>query len=228
VRRTAAVLVALGAVLAGCGSTDGDSGEASARETTTASATPAPAPVGGQIDPAGYESPEALAAESPLVVLGAVVAWEKGPRVVLDDGSTRGEPEQWDYTVLVLAVDHVVKDEKGLASGDQISIAVPDTAATLSALAPVGANVAFVGGAETGLSMFEGDQYEVTDPDAGVAKGTTLLWASPQGVVLETATGALVHADPAARDAVWKDVAGLPAEEQFGMVAQRLTALARG
>ncbi|MFD1824592.1 MULTISPECIES: hypothetical protein [Mumia] len=224
-RGTAAVLVALGVLVVGCGATDGSSdGESAQAAPTSASA---PTPVGGQIDPAGYESPEAVVAESPVALIGAVAAWEKGPQVALD-GSSGGEPERLGYSVLVVDVDHIVKDEGGLAAGDRIYVPVADEVAALRALAPVGANVAFVGGADTGLAMFDADSYEVSDADAGVPAGETLLWASPQGVVLETETGALVHAEPSVRDAVWDDVASLPAEEQFGMVAQRLMALARG
>lgn len=226
-RRTAVALVALGVLVAGCGSDDGPAKEASAQETMPTSA-PTPPLSGGQIDPAGYDSPEAVAAESPVVVIGAVEAWEKGPQVVLDDGSSRGEPERLGFSVLVIAADQVIKDDKGLVTGSRIYVPVADEVANLSALTPVGSNVAFIGGADTGLAMFDADQYEVSDPEAGVEDGATLLWATPQGVTVETETGALVHADPSARDAVWKDVASLPDEEQFGMVAQRLMALSRG
>ncbi len=231
-RRTAVALVALGALgalVAGCGSDDEPAKEASAQETTAVSA-PTPPLSGGQIDPVGYDSPEAVAAESPVVVIGAVEAWKKGPQVVLDDGSSRGEPERLGFSVLVIAADQVIKDDEGLVTGSRIYVPVADEVAELSALAPVGSNVAFIGGADTGLEMFAADQYEVSDPDAGVedGDGATLLWATPQGVTVETESGALVHADPSARDAVWKDVASLPDDEQFGMVAQRLMALSRG
>ncbi|KAA1425143.1 hypothetical protein FE697_004510 [Mumia zhuanghuii] len=220
-------LTAVGVLLAGCGSEESPASEATASASPTAGdATASPPEVdgGGSIDLQGYASVEELADASPVVVLGTVASWEEGPIVDLGD-------ERAPYAVLLVAVDQVVKDRDGVASGDTIAVPVSlegEAVAAYAERAPEGSNVAFLGGADVGLSMFDGPKAaEVENPDAGSGDGSTLLWGDVQGVIVETGSGELANLDDYGRGALWAELVKVPAGEQFGMLAQRIMA-ARG
>lgn len=219
-RRTAALLAAALLALAGCGGEAPEEAAGSVDPTVSSSTPPL---AGGDRQRLGYASPEELAKESPVVVLGTVASWEDGPTLVLSEGGE--EKDRIPYDVVLVDVDQVVKDTTKLVTGDQIAVPVrvdegqPDPAE----LAPPGSNVAFLGGADATFGVF-GETDARIEP-GGDVDPDSVLWGEPQGVVLETPSGELVNADPYSRAEIWPEIGELPAEEQFGMLAQRLMAL---
>lgn len=195
------------------------------------------APRTGVLNYKNFESPEALAAEEPVVVTGTVEEFAAG-RSVLSWNSDAGYHDMAERTaVLAVEVDEVFKGEEQVFEGhvyvrvsrgiealkedgepdrpseDQSTITSVDA---LNEAVPAGTRVALMVG-PAGTEPHEGDEW--VDAHRGYPEGAALMWAHPQGMVFENGRGGSVF--PGLSES-YDETAGWAGLGAFSELEQRL------